>query len=106
MGNFVGPLSDIADELLAHLDTIKDKSGNVLDMRPELNKWAFQGRGGERERKGGERNLLLAKHFQSVYSIQGCHILSTVKKSTSTQGQIHCNKSSWKLERPTFAQLA
>ena len=44
VGNFVGPLSDIADGLLSHLESIKDESGNVHDIRPQLNKWAFQGK--------------------------------------------------------------
>ena len=43
VGNFVEPLSDIADEFLAHLESIKDKFGNVDDIRPELSKWSFQG---------------------------------------------------------------
>ena len=43
VGNFVEPLSDIADEFVAHLGAIKDESGNVYDLQPELDKWAFQG---------------------------------------------------------------
>ena len=43
VGNFVEPLSDIADEFLAHLESIKDEFGNVDDIRPELSKWSFQG---------------------------------------------------------------
>ncbi len=41
VGNFVEPLCDIADELLEHLESTRKESGN--DIRPEVNKWAFQG---------------------------------------------------------------
>ncbi len=41
VGNFVEPLCDIADELLEHLESTRIESGN--DIRPEVNKWAFQG---------------------------------------------------------------
>ena len=43
VGNFVEPLCGIAKELLAHLETMQDDSGNVADIMPELAKWAFQG---------------------------------------------------------------
>lgn len=41
--NFVEPLAIIAEEFLAHLESILDESGNIQDIRPELHKWAFQG---------------------------------------------------------------
>ena len=44
MGNFVEPLSIIADNLLSHLESIQDKSGVVQDIAPECLKWAFQGK--------------------------------------------------------------
>ena len=43
MGNFVEPLAVIAEELLTHLKSIQDESGNIRDIGPELYKWAFQG---------------------------------------------------------------
>ena len=43
VGNFVEPLCDIAEELLSHLETIQDEAGNIQDITPEMNKWAFQG---------------------------------------------------------------
>jgi len=43
VGNFVEPLSIISEELMSHLDRIKDDSGNIEDVKPELYKWAFQG---------------------------------------------------------------
>ena len=43
VGNFVEPLSVIAEELLSHLEAIKDESGAVQDIVPEIAKWAFQG---------------------------------------------------------------
>ena len=44
VGNFVQPLSVIADELLSHLEKVKDESGTVQDITPELQNWAFQGK--------------------------------------------------------------
>ena len=43
VANFVEPLSVIAEELLSHLEALQDEGGNVKDVSPELNKWAFQG---------------------------------------------------------------
>ena len=43
VANFVEPLCVIAEQLLSHLETIKDESGNVADVCPELKKWALQG---------------------------------------------------------------
>lgn len=43
VGNFVEPLCDVAVKLLSHLESIRDESGGVQDIRPELHKWAFQG---------------------------------------------------------------
>ena len=43
VGNFVEPLCDIAEEFLSHLETIQDEVGNIQDIAPEMNKWAFQG---------------------------------------------------------------
>ena len=43
VGNFVEPLSVIANELLSYLEAIKDESGTVADITPECLKWAFQG---------------------------------------------------------------
>ena len=41
--NFVEPLSVIAEELMCHMGSLKDESGNVHDIRHEVLKWAFQG---------------------------------------------------------------
>ena len=46
VGNFVEPLCDIAEEFLSHLETIQDQAGNIQDIAPEMNKWAFQGEDG------------------------------------------------------------
>jgi hypothetical protein len=43
VGNFVEPLSVIAEELLSHLETLQDEEGNVQDLTGEIYKWAFQG---------------------------------------------------------------
>ncbi len=43
VGNFVEPLCVVAEQLLTHLETLQDESGNVEDIRSELNKWALQG---------------------------------------------------------------
>ena len=43
VGNFVEPLSVFADELLSHLEKVKDESGTVQNIGQELSKWAFQG---------------------------------------------------------------
>ncbi len=43
VGNFVEPLCVVADQLLSHLETLQDESGNVEDIRSDLYKWAFQG---------------------------------------------------------------
>ena len=43
VGNFVEPLCEITEDFLDHLETKMDDSGNVADMPPEINKWAFQG---------------------------------------------------------------
>ena len=43
VANFVEPLSIIAEELLSHLESIQDESGNVQDIGDELLKWGFQG---------------------------------------------------------------
>ena len=43
VANFVEPLAIVAEELLSHLESIQDESGNVQDIGPELYKWAFQG---------------------------------------------------------------
>ena len=39
------PLCDIAEDLLSHLESIQDEAGNIQDITPEMNKWAFQGEG-------------------------------------------------------------
>ena len=41
--NYAEPLSGIADDLIRHLESIQDESGNVQDVSPELIKWAFKG---------------------------------------------------------------
>jgi hypothetical protein len=43
VANFVGPLCVIAEDLLAHLETLQDEAGDVEDVGAELYKWAFQG---------------------------------------------------------------
>lgn len=44
VANFTEPLAIVADELIEHLERIKDENGNVQNMRPELQKWAFKGK--------------------------------------------------------------
>ena len=88
MGNFVEPLSDIADEFLAHLGAIKDESGDVYDLQPELNKWAFQGNS---HRESYSLDEYILNH------VQVSPILCMVRKLTYSQEQsMQIRKSSWK----------
>ena len=43
VSNFVEPLCTVAEQLLAHWETIQDESGSIADIRSDLYKWAFQG---------------------------------------------------------------
>ena len=56
VGNMTEPLCEIADDLVAHIEKIRDPDGNVHDVLTETMKWAF----------AGNRGINISKHILRI----------------------------------------
>ena len=43
MAQFVSPLCEVADDLMAQLERQRDGEGKITDVKEFMDKWSFQG---------------------------------------------------------------